>query len=64
VHNTSFEAIKKLTVMVAKHEMEWVETRKQLAAAVKASASAANKADEGKKIADSFLKRLTKFETK
>ncbi len=45
-------------------EKEAVEYKKQIAAAVKSAASAANKADEAKKQIESFLKRLTKLEDK
>jgi hypothetical protein len=38
--------------------------KKQLAAAVKAAASASNKVDECKKLTDGFFKRLGKLEDK
>ncbi len=62
--NTSFEAIERVTSKVADLEKEAVEYKKQIAAAVKSAASAANKADEAKKQLESFLKRLTKLEDK
>jgi hypothetical protein len=60
--NTSFEAIEKLTGLVTKHEVELADTKKQLAAAVKASATAANKADDVKKLIDALDKRVKKLE--
>jgi hypothetical protein len=47
--NTSFEAIERVTDKVASLELEILDYKKQIAAAVKSAASAANKADEGKK---------------
>lgn len=60
--NTSFEAIEKLTAKVCVLECEAAETKKLLGAATKASSSAANKADEVKKLSDSLIKRITKLE--
>jgi hypothetical protein len=47
--NTSFEAIEKLTTKTTYLEAEIVNFKKQLGAAVKATGSAANKADKAKK---------------
>jgi hypothetical protein len=62
--NTSFEAIDKLTTKAAYLELEVVDYKNQMAAAVKSAASAANKVDEAKKASDLLPKRLTKFEDK
>ncbi len=45
-------------------EIEVIDYKKQIAAAVKAAASSANKADEAKKLSDLLTKRLTKLEEK
>ena len=60
--NTSFEAIDKLTTKSSYLEIEVLDYKKQIAAAVKAAASSANKADEAKKLSDLLTKRLTKLE--
>ena len=62
--NTSFEAIDRLTSKTASLEAEIVDFKKQAAAAVKSVASAANKADEMKKVSDGLSKRLLKLEDK
>jgi hypothetical protein len=64
VINTSFEAIKKVTRKVAAPELKILDYQKQIAAAAKLAASAANKADKSKKQSDSFLKCLNKLEDK
>jgi hypothetical protein len=62
--NTSFEAIDKVTTKAAYLELEVLDYKKEIAAAVKSAASAANKADEAKKANDLLTKRLTKLEDK
>jgi hypothetical protein len=62
--NTSFEAIEKLVAKVGVLEADASEMKKQVSAAVKASASAANKADEVRKQSDSLIKRIAKLEQK
>jgi hypothetical protein len=62
--NTSFEAIEKLTTQVACHQLEICDYKKNMAAATKSAASAANKADEAKKLFDQLLKRVAKLEAK
>jgi hypothetical protein len=62
--NTSFEAIEKVTGKAAYLELEVIDYKKQIAAAVKAAASASNKADEAKKQLDVFIKRFAKLEEK
>jgi hypothetical protein len=60
--NTSFEAIEKLTAKMAATEAELLDSKKQVAAAVKAASLAANKADKVKKLCDVLIKRLAKLE--
>jgi hypothetical protein len=62
--NTSFEAIEKLTTQVACHQLEIFDYKKNMAAATKSAALAANKADEAKKLFDQLLKRVAKLEAK
>jgi hypothetical protein len=62
--NTSFEAIYRVTFKAAYLELEVLDYKKQIAAAVKSAASAANKADKAKKANDLITKRLTKLEDK
>jgi hypothetical protein len=54
--NTNFKSIDRVTTKVAFLELEVVAYKKQIAAAVKTSAAAANKADEAKKQSNSFFK--------
>jgi hypothetical protein len=60
--NTSFEAIEKLVNQTKVLECEVCEMKKQVAASVKASASAANKADEVRKQGEVLSKRVTRLE--
>jgi hypothetical protein len=62
--NTSFEAIDRLLIKSAALEIESADSKKQVAAAVKSAASAANKTDEMKLKLDSVLKRLQTLEAK
>jgi hypothetical protein len=62
--NTSFEAIEKLTTQVAAHQLEICENKKSMAAATKSAMSAANKADEAKKLFDQLTKRVVVLEKK
>lgn len=64
--NASFEAIEKVINKVAVLELKVADFKKQLAAAVKAaaSASASNKADECKTLTDGFSKWLSKLKDK
>jgi hypothetical protein len=62
--NTSFEAINKLVGKVATLETDVTEAKKQVANAVKSASSAANKADDVKKLNTSLIKRIGKLEAK
>jgi hypothetical protein len=60
--NTSFEAIEKLVVPTKCLECEVCELKKQVAAAVKSAASAANKSDEVRKQGEVLSKRIARLE--
>ena len=62
--NTGFEAIEQAVLHVATLSAEMVEVKKLVAAATKSSISAANKADETKKLVDGLQKRVAKLESK
>jgi chromosome segregation ATPase len=62
--NTSFQAIEKVTSKEAYLEIEVLDYKKQIAAFVKAVASASRKADKAKKQINSFAKGLTKLDKK
>jgi hypothetical protein len=62
--NTSFESIEKLLTKTATLECEILEMKKQVANSVKASSSAANKADESQKLCDALVKCVAKLEQK
>jgi hypothetical protein len=56
--NTSFEAIEKLTTKTTVLDMEVADMKKKVNEAVKAATTAANKADEGKRLLDLLTKRV------
>jgi hypothetical protein len=62
--NTSFESIEKLTTKSTSMEAEVSEMKKLVAGSVKSANSAANKADESRKLVDALLKRVAKLEQK
>jgi hypothetical protein len=60
--NTGFEALDTLVGKVSVLEESVATLKKEVQASIKASASASNKADEGKKFYDLLLKRVVKLE--
>jgi hypothetical protein len=60
--NTGYEVLDVLTTKMSAMEADVASLKKDVAAANKASASASNKADEGKKALDLLVKRVTKLE--
>jgi hypothetical protein len=60
--NTGYEALDILTGKMASMETDVAAMKKDVAAAIKAASSAANKADEGKKVYDLLAKRVAKLE--
>jgi hypothetical protein len=60
--NTGFEALEVLVAKVSAMESDVSAMKKEVAASTKASHSAANKADEVKKVCDLLVKRIVKLE--
>jgi hypothetical protein len=60
--NTGYEVLDVLTTKMSAMEADVASLKKDVAAANKASASASNKADEGKKALDLLVKRVIKLE--
>jgi hypothetical protein len=60
--NTGFEAFEVMVSKVKVMDAELSTTKKENAIAVKAASSAANKADELKKVVDLLIKRVVKLE--
>jgi hypothetical protein len=60
--NTGFEVLEKLTVKVTEMERVVLAMQKETAAATKSAMSAANRADDAKKLCDALIKRVTKLE--
>jgi hypothetical protein len=60
--NTGFEALEVMVSKVKAMEAELSTTKKENVIAVKAASSAANKADELKKVVDLLIKRVVKLE--
>jgi hypothetical protein len=60
--NTGYEMLESLSSKVLEMERGYVAMQKETSAATKAAASAANRADDAKKLCDALIKRVTKLE--